>query len=164
MQTYAENSPEAMAQLLTALMAADDRIDDAEVEALSILDAYARVGITPAGFADVLRDYFSGTDMVRALDRVDCIGSRITDPRAQAILWELMAGLANADQEVGSAEIDFLERLADAWWNASLSARLAAPGRTQGSAAPDRGMAHVRKEGDPLLAPQPSSQRRTGLI
>ena len=35
MQRYTENSPEAMAQLLTALMAADERIDDAEIEALS---------------------------------------------------------------------------------------------------------------------------------
>ena len=133
MQDYPENSPEAMAQLLTALIAADDRIDDAEVEALGVLGAYARIGITPPRFAEVLRDYFSGRDTACALDRVDRIGGRITDPRAQSVIWEIMGRLATCDDEVGAAEIAFLERLAAAWWNGLLPARLAMPGRAHRS-------------------------------
>ncbi len=133
MQSYTENSPEAMAQLLTALMAADDRIDDAEIEALGVLDAYARIGITPPRFADVLRDYFKDIDAShRAIDRVDCIGACITAPGARVVLWEIMHGLASAGDDISPAEIAFVERVAAVWWNGSLPARLAMPGKARG--------------------------------
>ena len=133
MQRYTENSPEAMAQLLTALMAADERIDDAEIEALSVLDTYARIGITPPLLADVLRDYFNDTDAShRAIDRVDCIGACITAPGARAVLWEIMHGLAGAGDDIGPAEIAFVERVAAVWWSGSLPARLAMPGKARG--------------------------------
>lgn len=127
MQSYPTDSPEAMAQLLTALMAADERIDDAEVEALGMLDAYARIGITPPAFADVLRDYFTDMDAT-APDRVERIGASIIDSRARLALWEMMVGLAGADEDVNAAEAAFLERISALWWNGVLPPRLAVPG------------------------------------
>ncbi|MBY0439402.1 MAG: TerB family tellurite resistance protein [Burkholderiales bacterium] len=136
MQSYPNDSPEAMAQLLTALMAADDRIDDAEVEALGMLDAYARIGITPPAFADVLRDYFTGVDAAAGIDRVERIGERITDSGTRVTLWEMMVGLAGADAEVNSAEAAFLERIAALWWNGVVPPRLPVPGSRSGQALP----------------------------
>ncbi|MCE2949710.1 MAG: TerB family tellurite resistance protein [Betaproteobacteria bacterium] len=129
MQNYPADSPEAMAQLLTALMAADDLIDDAEVEALGVLDAYARIGIAPQAFADVLRDYFTGIDAAAGRgDPVDRIAGRITDRDAQIMLWEVMVGLAGADDYLAPAETAFLERVAALWWDGALPARLSMPG------------------------------------
>jgi uncharacterized tellurite resistance protein B-like protein len=146
MQNYPADSPEAMAQLLTALMAADDLIDDAEVEALGVLDAYARIGIAPQAFADVLRDYFTGIDAAAGRDEaVDRIARRITDRHARIMLWEVMVGLAGADDDLAPAETAFLERVAALWWDGALPARLAMPGtrpvpalRHLRAAGPDR--------------------------
>lgn len=156
MKTYPENSPESMAQLLTALMAADERIDDAEVEALSILDAYARIGIRPPAFADVLRDYFAGTDAGCALDRVDRISARITDARARAVLWEVMAGLAGADDEVVDAERAFLARVASVWWDGVLPARLAMPGSPELPSLPES-LLQARGDGRQQLRSAPAN-------
>jgi len=133
MQNYPTNSPEAMAQLLTALMAADDRIDDAEVEALGMLDAYSRIGIKPPAFADVLRDYFNDTDSGNGVER---IGGRITDPRLRVLLWDMMVGLAAADEEVNAPEMDFLQRIAALWWKGALPSQLSMPGGRRSPALP----------------------------
>jgi uncharacterized tellurite resistance protein B-like protein len=128
MRNYPSDSPEAMAQLLTALMAADDRIDDAEVEALSMLDAYSRIGISPPAFADVLRDYFTTLDSAPDLER---IAGRITDDRLRALLWDIMVGLAVADEDISTAETDFLQQIARLWWRGALPSQLSMPGGGQ---------------------------------
>ncbi|MBC7780012.1 MAG: TerB family tellurite resistance protein [Proteobacteria bacterium] len=125
MRPYVDNSPEAKARLLTALMAADDRIDDAEIEALGALDAYARLGISPAVFADVLRDYFVDLNAISAEAdlgmRINTtaqapVVDAITEPDDRQQLWEMMVGLARADGDIVDAESAFLRVVAERWW------------------------------------------------
>lgn len=139
MREYPTNSPETMARLLTALMAADGRIEDTQIEALSTLDAYNRIGIKPTRFADVLRDYFidlsaksnAGTDFAGGhgdptteaglFERlVECI----TEPCPRTITWDLMIGLALADDEIAPSEFAFLGRVAQHWWPGAVPSRL----------------------------------------
>lgn len=143
MRNYPYDSPEAMAQLLTALMAADDRIDDGEIEALSRLDAYSRIGITPPAFAEVLRDYFTAPDSDRELER---IAMRITDGRLRALLWDMMVGLAGADEGINTQETDFLRQIAVLWWHGALPSRRSASGSTWVS-PPLKSTAHALEAG-----------------
>jgi uncharacterized tellurite resistance protein B-like protein len=137
MRNYANNSPEAMACVLTALMAVDERIEDAEIEALATLDACRRIGISPAGFADVLRAYFrdleadgQGRSMGVGLMPLSesavytTVVDAVTDPKSRMTLWELMIGLANADGELCPAEYGLLTLVAARWWSGDLPARL----------------------------------------
>ncbi len=134
---YLNDSPEAMARLLTALMAIDERIDDAEVEALSKLDAYARLSITPPRFADVLRAYFAApstgapaaggsVNLAAPIDHsqytplIDCI----TEPARRALLWDILVGLARADGELDDREAALLRLIALRWWQGEVPARL----------------------------------------
>jgi uncharacterized tellurite resistance protein B-like protein len=141
MRTYPNNSPEALARLLTALMASDDRIEDAQVESLGTLDTYSRLGITPTAFADVLRDYFAdlkaadhGPSIDPSMDRavIDCI----TDDDARMVAWELMVALAHADDELAEAESDFLDRVAQRWWHGQLPQRASPLPRAGAAASP----------------------------
>jgi uncharacterized tellurite resistance protein B-like protein len=137
MQPYREDSPEAMARLLTALMAIDERIDDAEIEALSALDAYARIGITPPQFANVLRAYFShpqvaapeakGTvNLFAVIDHAQYtpLIDAIVDPVLRARLWDILVGLARADDEINAREAALLRLVALRWWQGDVPTRL----------------------------------------
>jgi len=141
MRAYDADSPETMARLLTALMAIDDRIEDAEIEALTTLDVCRRIGISSSGFAEVLRAYFADLQATGLPDGAGGSNRRrlhespvyvqvidaVTDETARMLLWEIMVGLARADGDICANEAAFLSLVAQRWWLGQVPSRLQRP-------------------------------------
>lgn len=124
MRSYPRNSPQAMARIVTIMMACDTTIDDREIERLSTLRVYEQLGISSQDFALVLRDYFRDLQdehhnrersnhavpphLLQALEAV-------TDPDKQHLLADLLLKMAHADGELVKPESRLLRAMLAAW-------------------------------------------------
>ena len=57
MKAYAKNSPEAVSRILAMMMITDANLDEREIEILDELRIFDIVGISRAGFSQVVQDY-----------------------------------------------------------------------------------------------------------
>jgi hypothetical protein len=124
MQSYAVNSPQAVARLVAAAIVTDTEIDEREIAVLDRLDAYERIGLTRSAFMRVARDYCadlgrmaerSGTFELLDRDWLDTLCGSITDPRLRLLVCRLIVAILPADGAVQPGEVALLQHLVQRW-------------------------------------------------
>jgi hypothetical protein len=109
----AVNSPQAQARALAMVLAADDSIDERELEVLDRLDAFARIGVPRAAFVAAaelerarLRGRFADKPWLSLDDSqvLDEALAGVEDPAARLLVCRLAAGVMTADGCVREAE------------------------------------------------------------
>jgi hypothetical protein len=124
MQTYATNSPEAMARVLAMMIVTDGHVDDREIAILDRLDAYQLIDLSRTDFMRVAKDY-CGTlvneaeahgetsllDASRADRVIDCVD---IEEKRMLVARLLLAVLA-ADHLQRKSELILYAHILDRW-------------------------------------------------
>ena len=125
MRTYATNSPQAAARILSLLMLADGHLSRPELDQLTRLGAHERLGLGRDELLAVLNDFcqerLQATHMNWAeacqldLPTLRQLLAEIVDPELRRTLMEMCVALVGVDPEVSDDELRVLEEAASAW-------------------------------------------------
>ncbi|MDH4289488.1 MAG: TerB family tellurite resistance protein [Aquincola sp.] len=115
---------DAGARLLAMVVSADGRVDARELQALDLLDAFSRIGISRHRFATLARrrieDFGAGLSQrgwLRITEQVqiDRLAGSIDDPQQRILLARMAAAVITADGAVSRVERRVYEHLLDCW-------------------------------------------------
>lgn len=115
---------EALARAVVLALAADDAIDERELDLLVRLDAYARLGLPEAVFlrlADEMLDRLGGRFRDKAwlsladTELLDEVLDRVRSPADRLLVCRLVAGVITADGAVSPAERLIYEHMLMRW-------------------------------------------------
>jgi uncharacterized tellurite resistance protein B-like protein len=124
MKSYEKNSPEAVARVLAMMMITDAKLDDRELAIMDELSIYDIIGISRAGFSDVVQDYCkqlleSGNPQGRIRlvdkDRIDAVIDCVDDPRKRVYACGMLLNIANADGELSETELAVFNYILERW-------------------------------------------------
>jgi uncharacterized tellurite resistance protein B-like protein len=124
MKPYEKNSPEAIARILTMMMISDAKLDDNEIDVLDRLRVFDIIGISRAGFSQVVQDYCSELmnqggpdDRIRLVDkaRIDEVIGLVDDPSRRVETCSMILNIANADGALHDAELALLKYILERW-------------------------------------------------
>jgi uncharacterized tellurite resistance protein B-like protein len=124
MQTYVQNSPEAMARIIAMMIVTDAHIDDREIALLDRLDAYKSLGMSRNEFMTVARDYCSdlvteaedfGSSALLDPDRTDAVIAFVDVPQRRLLVARLLLGVLAADSQQRESELVLFEHILDRW-------------------------------------------------
>ncbi len=124
MKNYEKNSPEAVSRMLAMMMISDAMLDDREVEVLDRLRAFDIVGISRAGFSQVVQDYCaelldtggaSGRINLMDKQRMDRMIDSVDDPRTRVNACGIILNIANADGRLHESELAVLGYILERW-------------------------------------------------
>ncbi|MFO0745171.1 MAG: TerB family tellurite resistance protein [Myxococcota bacterium] len=102
---------EALADILCAAVAADGRVDDAE---LVVVDAMLMKVLGVAALPDALREHIRGASRKRSLDLENAYSRlALTTERERKALLQVVTEVAQADGKITKSEKKFLDRLGD---------------------------------------------------
>lgn len=125
MRTYALNSPQAAARIVTMAMLADGHLSRAELKTLDRLGVHQQLGLSPLDLHDVVQafceDLFATAHgSYEAINRVDPqtiaeLATEITDPVLRLQLLQLCAEVVEADAHLAEGESLVMTALTDHW-------------------------------------------------
>lgn len=123
MRHYPRNSPQAAARIVALALLADDHLCQSELDRLEQLDAFGRLGLTPAELLSVAHgvceDRMACSDLAwgGALDddTLRALLAELGDPALRATVLQLCHAVAQADRQPVEAEAAIL-RLAEEQW------------------------------------------------
>lgn len=129
MRHYPRNSPQAAARIVALALLADDHLCQAELDRLEQLDAFGRLGLTPAELLSVAHgvceDRMACSDLAwgGALDddTLRALLAELGDPALRATVLQLCHAVVQADGQPVEAEAAIL-RLAEEQWGLALPA------------------------------------------
>jgi hypothetical protein len=120
----APNSPHALCRAVVIALVADNDIDERELDLLSRLDAYGRLGVPPAVLRAMAADEvhrlqgrFSDKPWLSLRDTewLDEVLAGVTDPARRLLVVRLVAGVITADGTVRDAERLVYEHMLMRW-------------------------------------------------
>lgn len=125
MRSYAPNSPEAAARVVTMALLADGHLSMTEVQAIDRLKVSRKLGLEPSQFTAVLEGFcndlvvshrgpWTGSSQLDVYIR-DQLMSEITHPHLQTEVMSLCAALIKSDGHLADDEVRMLDMLAGAW-------------------------------------------------
>ncbi len=115
---------EALARAVVLALAADDAIDERELELLSRLDAWRRLGVPEPAFrrlADDMKEALDGRLRDKAwlslsdTQLLDDVLARVRNPADRLLVCRLVAGVITADGAVSPAERLVYEHMLMRW-------------------------------------------------
>lgn len=124
MKRYEQNSPEAVARILAMMMITDAKLDDSEIEVLDQLQAFDIIGISKAGFSQVVQDYCSelmahgsadGRIRLVDKDRIDAIIGQVDDHPKRVDTCGMILNIANADGDLHDTELAVFRYILERW-------------------------------------------------
>jgi hypothetical protein len=124
MQSYAMNSPEAMAAIVAMAMIVDADIDDREIEALERFSIYTLLEISSERFAEVFEENLDllagvgpGDDVVSTVnvERLDSLLDLVDEPEKQVLLGSIIYKIILADQQIHEAEALLFNHVLNRW-------------------------------------------------
>jgi len=124
MKDYERNSPQAVSRILAMMMITDAKLDDREVEVLDELRVFDIVGITRAGFSEVVKDYCAelmetggASGKIRLVDkaRIDRIIDLVDDPQKRVNTCGMILNIANADGTLHDSELAVFGYILERW-------------------------------------------------
>jgi uncharacterized tellurite resistance protein B-like protein len=113
MTTIETDSPEALSRVVAMVMVADTELDPREMGELDAIDAFRRLGIPRARFADVARAYCADLSSrmgeqpwlsLADLALIDGVLARVRDPAKRLLVARLCAAVITADGRVAEIE------------------------------------------------------------
>jgi hypothetical protein len=143
MRSYEQDSPEAMARVLTALMISDGEIDPSELEMLERHDAFRRLGMSDVDFMRVMLELCEDMLAQTPEDAPDCVLPKeqlarmlelVEDPRRRRMVLAMMLHVIRADGRVHPGESTLFWNACDQW-RMQLADAKAKPARPAGEAA-----------------------------
>ena len=125
MRSYAVDSPQAAARILSLLMLADGHLSRPELDQLTRLGAHDRLGLDRDGLFAVLNDFCQDRLHVAHMNwaeacQVDLptlrrLLAEIVDPNLRRTLMDLFVSLVGVDTDVSYDELRVLDEAALAW-------------------------------------------------
>nr|WP_176426022.1 hypothetical protein [Chromobacterium sp. ASV5] len=124
MRIYPQNSPEAMARLLSMFMVSDGNMDPRELELLEKLHVYHLINLPRKQFAQVLRDFCDdisdeagedGTIRLLERERVDNLLSEVSDHRKRILTCVLAMDISKSDGTISDSEMALLSHMMKTW-------------------------------------------------
>jgi uncharacterized tellurite resistance protein B-like protein len=122
--SYANNSPEAISRVLAMMMITDAKLDERELEVMDRLNMYDLMGIDRNGFAQVVQDYCedllrsgNSQDRVRLVDkeRIDQIIDCVDDRQKRIYTCGMLLNVANADGNISDSEMAVFTYILERW-------------------------------------------------
>lgn len=125
MRKYPVNSSEAIARLITMVMATNNNKDSKELDMLESLDVYQLLGLTHKAFAQIVKDYFDdisdeadeadGTIHLIDRSRVDALLDDVLDQRKRILTCALIMDMCKSDGNISNPEITLLRYMMEQW-------------------------------------------------
>lgn len=124
MRSYPRNSPEAAARVLALLLITDGNLCHSEVQVLEALEAPARLGLAPGGFAPVVQGLCEDLMLTASAGEWPCspddaalaaLLHEVDDPALRRTVLGLAAAAAQADRHLADAEQRLLDALRMHW-------------------------------------------------
>jgi uncharacterized tellurite resistance protein B-like protein len=124
MKVYPKNSPEAISRILAMMMITDAKLDDREIAILDELRAFEIIGISRAGFSQIVQDYCAelmaagGKDgRIRLVDkeRIDEIVAPVDDRQKRLHTAGLILNIAKADGKLHDTELTVFKCVLERW-------------------------------------------------
>jgi uncharacterized tellurite resistance protein B-like protein len=124
MRTYAQDSGQSVARILTLAMMSDGKLAPEELEVLSRREAFARVGISEQEFLAVMQEFCddvlartqpSEEECVLDLQQIRALLDSVNDPVEQRAACELMLHIIRADGRLHSGESMIFWEALDRW-------------------------------------------------
>jgi len=125
MRSYPRDSPQAAARIVALTLLADGNFCKSELEVLASQGAHARLGLTPAGLHDVVRDLCHGMlatgDAARGgssrIDRrlLSALLAEVRDPELQLKVLKLCVAVAETDEHAAEGESTVLAAALTQW-------------------------------------------------
>jgi hypothetical protein len=118
---YSRNSPEAVARVLAMAMITDAAVDDAELELFERLELFRIIGISRAGFAQVVSDYCAdlgatqGAPLGAAGEVVDAVIADVDDSHKRLMTCAMMLSVCYADGRFAPGELEVMRHVLRRW-------------------------------------------------
>lgn len=121
MRRYPRNSPEALARVLAMAITTDAAVDDLEIELCERMQLFRMIGVTRAGFAQVVQDYCrdleaeAGGRLNAGREVVEQVIADVDDPGKRLMVCAMMLSLCHADGRFDASELALMRHVLRRW-------------------------------------------------